>query len=101
MHMAVFPKGKETKKNVFRASKTYEEDSTFHVFLDKETHEEIIYGIGEQHLDVIINKLKSKFKVEVELLPPTIPYRETIKGKIKVQGKHKKQSGGHGQYGDV
>jgi len=102
MNMAVFPKGKgDEEKMSSGLQRLMEEDPTFHVFLDKETHEEIIYGIGEQHLDVIINKLKSKFKVEVELLPPTIPYRETIKGKVKVQGKHKKQSGGHGQYGDV
>jgi elongation factor G len=102
MQMAVFPKGKgDEEKMSSGLQRLMEEDPTFHIFLDKETHEEIIYGIGEQHLDVIINKLKSKFKIEVELLPPTIPYRETIKGKVKVQGKHKKQSGGHGQYGDV
>ncbi|WP_058486241.1 elongation factor G [Defluviitalea phaphyphila] len=102
MNMAVFPKGKgDEEKMSSGLQKLMEEDPTLHVFLNKETHEEIIYGIGEQHLDVIINKLKSKFKIEVELLPPTIPYRETIKGKVKVQGKHKKQSGGHGQYGDV
>lgn len=102
MNMAVFPKGKgDEEKMSSGLSRLMEEDPTFHVFLDKETHEEIIYGIGEQHLDVIVNKLKTKFKIEVDLLPPTIPYRETIKAKVKVQGKHKKQSGGHGQYGDV
>lgn len=102
MNMAVFPKGKgDEDKMSSGLQRLMEEDPTFHVFLDKETHEQIIYGIGEQHLDVITNKLKSKFKIEVDLLAPTIPYRETIKGKIKIQGRHKKQSGGHGQYGDV
>lgn len=57
--------------------------------------------MGEQHLDVIINKLKSKFGVEAELSTARIPYRETIRKKVKVQGRHKKQSGGHGQFGDV
>jgi len=57
--------------------------------------------MGEIHLDVIVSKLKTKFGVSVELAPPKIPYRETIKKKVKVEGKHKKQSGGHGQYGHV
>ena len=61
----------------------------------------MIYGVGDQHLDVIVNKLRNKFKVEVELTKPKVSYRETIRGKAEVRGKHKKQSGGHGQYGDV
>ena len=71
------------------------------ILIDPDTKESLLSGIGEQHLDVIVNKLKAKFKLEVELMPPKVPYRETIKKKVKVQGKHKKQSGGHGQYGDV
>ncbi len=58
-------------------------------------------GMGEQHLDVVVTKLKSKFNVEVELKQPKVAYRETIRGKSDVEGKHKKQSGGSGQYGDV
>jgi elongation factor G len=61
----------------------------------------LISGVGEVHLDVITSKLKSKFGVSVELTDPRVPYRETIKKKVKVEGKHKKQSGGHGQYGHV
>jgi elongation factor G len=61
----------------------------------------LISGVGDQHLDVIISKLKSKFGVSVNLVDPKVPYRETIKKAVKVEGKHKKQSGGHGQYGHV
>ncbi|MEG1993618.1 MAG: elongation factor G, partial [Oscillospiraceae bacterium] len=56
---------------------------------------------GEQHLDIIITKLKNKFGAEVTLVKPRVPYRETIRSKVKVEGKHKKQTGGHGQYGHV
>lgn len=77
------------------------EDYTLSVENDKETHETILCGIGEQQLDVVVSMLKNKFKVDVYLAQPTTPYRETIKGKANVRGKHKKQSGGHGQYGDV
>ena len=78
-----------------------EEDPTFKVELNTETKQILIYGIGDQHLDLILSKLKTKFKVEVDLGNPKVPYRETIRKKVKVQGKHKKQSGGHGQFGDV
>ena len=61
----------------------------------------LISGVGEQHLDVIVSKLKAKFGVSVDLFEPKVPYRETIRKKVKVEGKHKKQSGGHGQYGHV
>ncbi|MEG1932765.1 MAG: elongation factor G, partial [Pygmaiobacter sp.] len=60
-----------------------------------------ISGLGEQHLDVVVSKLKAKFGVEVELTVPRIAYRESIRKKVKAQGRHKKQSGGHGQFGDV
>ena len=66
-----------------------------------EEKQQLIYGAGDQHLDVAINKLKNKFKVEVELSKPKVSYRETILGRAEVRGKYKKQSGGHGQYGDV
>ncbi len=78
-----------------------EEDPTIKFVMDHENHQELLYGVGGQHLDVIVSKLDAKFNVGVELKKPKVPYRETIKKKVKVQGKHKKQSGGHGQYGDV
>lgn len=78
-----------------------EEDPTIHFKNNQETHEMIISGMGEQHLDVVVSKLKSKFGVEVTLKKPKIAYRETIRKKVSVQGRHKKQTGGHGQFGDV
>ena len=78
-----------------------EEDPTLSYTTDPETREQILSGLGEQHLDVTLSKLKSKFGVDVLLETPTVAYRETIRKPVKVQGKHKKQSGGHGQYGDV
>lgn len=78
-----------------------EEDLTIRYEHDYETHQQIISGLGEQHLDVAVAKLKTKFGVDVKLEPPVVAYRETIRKKVKVQGKHKKQSGGHGQFGDV
>ena len=78
-----------------------EEDPTLTVATDRETREQVISGLGEQHLDVVASKLKNKFGVDVVLTVPKVAYRETIKKKVKVQGRHKKQSGGHGQFGDV
>nr|WP_307991660.1 elongation factor G [uncultured Niameybacter sp.] len=100
--MAIFPLGKgDEEKMSLSLSKLMAEDKTFYTEYDKETKETVIYGIGEQQLDVIVNMLMDKFKVAVKLEKPTTRYRETIKGKMQVRGKHKKQSGGHGQYGDV
>lgn len=82
-------------------SKLREEDPTFTVSNNTETHQTIISGQGEQHIDIIISKLKVKFGVGVKIEEPIVAYRETIRGKAKVEGKHKKQSGGHGQYGHV
>lgn len=78
-----------------------EEDLTLSYEVSTETNEQILGGLGEQHLDVAAAKLKSKFGVEIDLLAPKIAYRETIRHKVKVEGKHKKQTGGHGQYGHV
>lgn len=78
-----------------------EEDSTLAYENNAETHQQLISGLGEQHLDVLVSKLKNKFGVSVSLEVPRVAYRETIRKKVKVQGKHKKQSGGHGQFGDV
>ncbi|MDU4892720.1 MAG: elongation factor G [Clostridium sp.] len=78
-----------------------EEDPTFAISRDVENAEMVISGLGSTHLEVLVSKLKSKFGAEVLLRVPKTPYRETIKKLADVQGKHKKQSGGHGQYGDV
>jgi elongation factor G len=77
-----------------------DEDLTLKLTRQQETHEVLISGVGQVHLEVIGEKLKRKFGVELELQIPKVPYRETIKGKARVQGKHKKQSGGRGQFGD-
>ena len=82
-------------------SKILEEDQTIRIDKNAETHQTVLYGVGDQHIDVIVNRLKNKYKVEVKLTEPKTQYRETIRGKVEVQGKHKKQSGGAGQYGDV
>ena len=100
--MALVLQGKGDESKISQGiSRLLEEDPTLSFRIDDETHEQILSGLGEQHLDVTIAKLKSKFGVEVTLATPSIAYRETIRKKVKVQGKHKKQSGGHGQYGDV
>lgn len=82
-------------------SRLMEEDLTLKMVNDKENRQTLLYGIGDQQLDVAVSKMKSRYNVSIELLKPRIPYRETISKKVKVQGKHRKQSGGHGQYGDV
>ena len=78
-----------------------EEDPTLTYVQDETTKEQILSGLGEQHIEVAAAKLKTKFGVEVNLTVPKIAYKETIRKKVKVQGRHKKQSGGHGQFGDV
>lgn len=100
--MAVLPKTKGDEEKISSAlSRLLEEDPTFTLSRDIENAETIVSGIGETHLEVIASKLKNKFGADVLLQNPKIPYRETIKGIADVQGKHKKQTGGHGQYGDV
>ncbi|WBW97956.1 elongation factor G [Oceanirhabdus sp. W0125-5] len=99
---AALPKGKGDEDKIAGGlHKLMEEDPTLIVERDSENSETIIHGLGVTHIDVIASKLKNKFGVEVELRTPKIAYRETIKKSADVQGKHKKQSGGHGQYGDV
>lgn len=78
-----------------------EEDPTVSYENNVETKQQLISGLGDQHLEVVLSKLKNKFGVEVTLEQPRVAYRETIRKKVKVQGRHKKQSGGHGQFGDV
>lgn len=82
-------------------AKMMDEDLTLKVGNDKENRQTLLYGIGEQQLEVVVCKLFTKYKVEIDVMKPKVPYRETIRKKVKVQGKYKKQSGGHGQYGDV
>lgn len=82
-------------------AKLMEEDLTLKTVNDGENRQSLVYAIGDQQLDVVVSKLLSRYKVEIQLFPPKFAFRETIKKKVKVQGKHKKQSGGHGQYGDV
>ena len=82
-------------------TKLLEEDLTLRNINDKENHQLLLYGIGNTQLEVVASKLLNRYKVEIELFQPKVAFRETINGTVKVQGKHKKQSGGHGQYGDV
>jgi elongation factor G len=80
--------------------KLMEEDSMLRFFRDPQTKEFLIAGTGQQHIEVTVSKLKKRYHTEVVLKAPKVPYRETIRGKADVQGRHKKQTGGHGQYGD-
>lgn len=100
MAVKVRKKGEE-EKVASGLIRLMEEDPTIKYKTNNETREQVLSGLGEQHLDVIVTKLKTKFGVEVDLAVPKVAYRETIKKKIEVQGRHKKQSGGHGQFGDV
>lgn len=100
--MCIKPKNRgDEDKIVNGLNRLIEEDPTISQQANTETHEQIVSGLGEQHLDVVVSKLKTKFGVEVVLSAPTVAYRETIRKKVEVQGRHKKQSGGHGQFGDV
>lgn len=102
LSMAVHPldKGDESKigQGILRLC---EEDPTLHFATDRETKEQVLTGLGEQHLDVVIARLKARYGVDAKLEVPMVAYRERINKKVKVEGKYKKQSGGHGQYGHV
>ena len=100
--MAIYPAKKGDEDKVAQAvAKLSDEDPTIKFESNHETHEMIISGQGEQHLDVVISRLKSKYNIEAKLQKPKIAYRETIRKKVSAQGRYKKQSGGHGQFGDV
>lgn len=98
---AVQAKSKGEEDKVFISlSKLLEEDPALRLDRKSETREILLSGMGQVHIEATVEKLKRKFNVEVELNVPKVPYKETIKKKVRVQGKHKKQTGGHGQYGD-
>jgi elongation factor G len=102
LSMAVTPKNKGEEDKVAQGIiRLEEEDPTIRFHTNQETHQMILSGLGEQHLDVVAAKLKKKFGVEIVLEEPRVAYRETIRKKVQVQGRYKKQTGGHGQYGDV
>ena len=99
---ALSPKSRDDDDKMSNAlGRLLEEDPTLALEKNAETHETLLSGVGETHLEVVAERFKNKFGVDVVLKPAQIPYRETIKKKVEVQGKHKKQSGGAGQYGDV
>lgn len=98
---AIQPKSTGDEDKIFASlSKILEEDIALRLTRNAETKEILLSGMGQVHIVAAAEKLKRKFNVEVNLNPPKVPYKETIKKKVRVQGKHKKQTGGHGQYGD-
>jgi len=99
---AIIPKSRGDEDKMAGAfARLMEEDPTLIMKRDEQTNEFILSGVGQSHLDVTIAKMKRKFGVEIEMQIPKIPYRETIKGRTEVQGKHKKQTGGRGQFADT
>ena len=102
LSMAIKPKNKGDEGKIAGSiQRLIEEDPTIGYVNDAETKQQLLSGLGDQHLDVIVSKLKSKFGVEITMEKPRVAYRETIRKKVKVEGKHKKQTGGHGQFGHI
>ena len=100
--LSVEPKSKADQDKMGQAlQKLQEEDPTFRAHTDTETGQTIIYGMGELHLDILVDRMKREFKVEANVGAPMVSYRETFRSEAKVQGKFSRQSGGRGQYGDV
>ena len=98
---AIEPKTRQDEDRLSGAiHRVLEEDPSLSFYRDPQTHEFLLAGNGQQHLDVIVSKLKNRYQVEVELKAPKIAYRETIRGSADAHGRHKKQTGGHGQFGD-
>ncbi len=101
MAFAITPKAKGDEDKLFTAlRRLQEEDPTIDLHRDAQTGEEIVAGLSQMHVEVCVDRLRSRFGVEVELKPPRVPYQETIRGTAKAHGRHKKQSGGRGQFGD-
>jgi elongation factor G len=102
MAFAVEPKSKGDEDKVFTAlRRLQEEDPTIDLHRDEQTTEQIVAGLSQVHVEVIVERLKSRFGAEVNLKPPRVPYQETIRKPAKAHGRHKKQTGGRGQFGDV
>ncbi|MCL1838187.1 MAG: elongation factor G, partial [Propionibacteriaceae bacterium] len=100
IQLAIEPKTKNDQEKLITALiKLAEEDPTFKTFTDQETNQTIIAGMGELHLEIIVDRLRREFKVEVNEGRPQVAFRETIKSRVEAEGMHKKQTGGHGQYG--
>ncbi len=100
--VAIAPKSKNDEDKLGDAVfKVLEEDPTLRIEKNTETKQTLLIGMGELHLNIMVEKLKRKYGVEVVMTDPKVPYRETIRAKVEVEGKHKKQSGGRGQYGHV
>ncbi len=101
MAFAVAPKSKGDEEKVFTAlRRLQEEDPTIDLHRDPQTGEEIVAGLSQVHVEVIVERMRARFGAEVELKPPRVPYRETIRKPAKAHGRHKKQTGGRGQFGD-
>jgi elongation factor G len=101
MAFAVEPKHKGDEEKVFSSlHRLQEEDPTIDLHRDQQTGDQIVAGLSQLHVEVIVDRLKSRFGVEVNLKPPRVPYQETIRGSAKAHGRHKKQTGGRGQFGD-
>src|SRR5207302_7037716 len=101
MAFAVEPKSKGDEDKVFSSlRRLQEEDPTIDLHRDSQTGEQIVAGLSQVHVEVIVERLKERFGAEVNLKPPRVPYLETIKGSAKAQGRYKKQTGGRGQFGD-
>ena len=99
---AIQPKSRGDEDKISTAlQRMEEEDPTLRHHFDPETKQLLVSGIGQLHVEVVVERMKRKYNVDVTLLPPRIPYKETVKGRSEVQGKYKKQTGGRGQYGDV
>jgi len=100
--VAIKPKSKGDEDKMSNSiGKLVEEDPTIKMEKNTETKETLLTGMGEMHLEILMEKLKKRYGVDVEMKTPKVPYRETIRSEVKVEGKHKKQTGGHGQYGHV
>ena len=102
MSFAIQPKARGDEDKISSAlRKMVEEDPTLHYHYDPETKQLLVSGVGQMHVEVTVERMKRKYNVDVNLLAPRVPYKETVKGRAEVQGKYKKQTGGRGQYGDV
>ncbi len=99
---AIQPKSRGDEDKISHAlARIAEEDPTVRYHYDPETRQLLVSGVGQLHVEVVVERMRRKFNVDVTVLPPRIPYKETIKGRAEVQGKYKKQTGGRGQYGDA